>query len=313
MKIVLELPFYNSYIGGIRETVKLAEKMQPGAYLRFQRLMGEYPRLSVPWSVGMPDNTFPDCDVCITYSDNPYIDRLKKLKQVKKVVLLMLSYGMSLQNERKNILTPGITVCCSSQKIERAIMNEGIKVHRIGFDLDKTGLINKGYERKRYLALMYHPMPSKNYKLGVEIADDLLKSGDIDGVITFGITQEYKSHSHPQGLIAHYPNANRQIIVEIFNTCRCYLMPSISEGLNLTPFEATLCGCPSVIMDGAINEVYFDRSNCFVANDIEIIKARIVRCMNEFQGISPEFEKNMRDISGQHTIDSVIGKLKQVL
>jgi len=54
-------------------------------------------------------------------------------------------------------------------------------------------------------------------------------------------------------------------IRRIFSRSSAFIMPSISEGLNRTPIEATLCGCPSVICDGAIDDVFFNNKTCLIA------------------------------------------------
>jgi hypothetical protein len=129
-KIVVELPKYSYTSGGVLESIKLANKMN--TLIRFQKLK-DYPILSNKWTVGLPDHTFPECDVCITYSDNPHISDLLKLSQVKKVLVYMLSYGMSIERERKNALNKEIIVMCSTKKIEKEILKDGGIVHRVGF------------------------------------------------------------------------------------------------------------------------------------------------------------------------------------
>lgn len=315
LKIAIELPRYSSTSGGVRESIKLSNMIQHNAVVRFQRLTNEYPQILNTWTVGLPDHTFPSCDVCITYSDTPYLSELIALPQVKKVLIYMLSYGMAIGRERKNVLNKNVTVMCSTKKIEDAILLEHVKVHRIGFALDMDEMYDENLTRKNYLAIMYHPSQDKKYSTAVSVADDLYKNKIIDGVITFGINDNYKNNVHPKGLIKHYTNANRDEIREIFNTCKCFLMPSITEGLNLTPIESTLCGCPAILCDGAIDEIFFNRKNCFIVkceDNKDMIK-KVEDVINNFDIFSDFFRENMLKITKEYTWENVINNLNKQL
>jgi len=270
MKIICNLPFYSPTVGGINTTIQFAKEL--GAEIRFQSVQKLYPQgLPVPFTVGKADSTFPACDVCITYSDDPFAHKLTQLPQIKRVACYFQSYGMSIYNERLNSTNPNILNLCSTQKIEQAISREGymnrLQVHNIGFGLDIEGFVDYGNERKNYLAIMYHDMPSKKYDIAVQVADILYAKGIIEGVLSFGTSDGYKSHKHPKGLVKHYSNATRTQVAEVFNQCKAYLMPSVSEGLNLTPIESTLCGCPAVICDGAIGEIFKNGNNCYIVGN----------------------------------------------
>jgi glycosyltransferase involved in cell wall biosynthesis len=315
LKLVLELPTYDRTSGGITESLKMSRKTKPLMFVRFQRLMNSYPLIENTWTVGLPDNTFPACDVCITYSDNPYMNKLIALPQVKKVLIYMLSYGMSIDVERRNVKNEKVTVMCSTRKIENAIRAEGVKVHRIGFALDMEDMINEGLPRKEYLAVMYNPMVSKQYNEAVKMADYLFKEGIIDGVLSFGTSREYARYKHPKGLVQFFPDADRTTIKDIFNKCKCYLMPSVSEGLNLSPIESTLCGCPAVICDGAIGEIYFDRKNCQIAksSDKTEMMNQVWDIIVNFEIYSSEYENYMRELVAKYTWDKVITRLNKLL
>ncbi|MFM6994701.1 MAG: glycosyltransferase [Sediminibacterium sp.] len=306
-KITIELPDTSLVCGGIRDSLILAERFDPKMMVRFQTMKSGYPQIPLQWTVGLPDRTFPETDICITYSDNPYAEQLKSLQSVKKLYCLMLSWGMNLKNERRNVHIKGINVLCSSKKIEKAILAEGVNVKRIGIGLDMSKFYNTKSVRKNYIAILYHSMPSKRYAEAVQIADNLYGKGLIEGVITFGQKDNYSLAKKPKGLVRHYENATSEQIREIFNICRCYLMPSSTEGINLTPIESTLCGCPAVISDGAINEVYFNGENCFVGsleqNCVEILKG----------DYSERFENHMRETIKDMTWENVINNLKTVL
>lgn len=314
-KIVFELPRYDSTSGGINESIKIANHFNPLPVLRFQRLIEKYPQIENSWSVGYPDNTFPDCDVCITFSDTATLQELIDLPQVKKVMIYMLSYGMSIYKERKNVTNKNVTVMCSTKKLEDAISKEGVKVHRVGFALDMNGMYNENKERKNYLGLLYHHSVDKKYKTGVSVADYLYDNNIIDGVITFGGARDYEKHTHPKGLVKHYSNANRDEIHEIFNTCKVFLMPSISEGLNLTPIEATLCGCPSILCDGAIDEIFFGEKNCVIVEkeNVEQMISNTKSILDNFDFLSKKFSKNMSNIVKNYTFENVINNITKLM
>jgi len=317
LKLVLELPHCNiTSSGGVRENLKLCENLPLDVIIRFQKIDQEYPQLENKWTVGLPDQTFPKCNICITYSDNPYLDDLVNLPQVEKTYIYMLSYGMSIERERKNVHNKNVTVLCSTKKIEKLISDENVKVHRIGFALDMDEMyIDEKIKRKKYLALLYSSSEKKRYKKAVSIANFLYDNEKIDGVITFGETNKYDDFVHPKGLIKHFPNANRNEVREIFNECSCFLMPSISEGLNLTPIESTLCGCPAIICDGAIDEIFLNTVNCFIvpSDDVIIMSQTIIKILDNLNFYSNQFQIKMKDIVKNYTWDKVIHNLKEIL
>jgi glycosyltransferase involved in cell wall biosynthesis len=294
MRILMELPFYSTTSGGVRESLKLAEKMNMA--VRFQRLTEEYPQIPMAWSVGLPDNTFPECDVCITYSDTPYLDRLISLPQVGKVYLNMLSYGMAIEREHKNIMNPNVTVLCSTKKLEKVISMQGVTVTRIGFALDMEEMKCDDLVRYRAIAILYNEMESKRSQMAIGVGERLVKEGYIDGIMII-------------------QNADRQGIREIFNSCKCFLMPSVSEGLNLTPIEATLCGCPSVICDGAIGEIFFNEQNCFVTpkDNTSLMIGKVKEVIDNYDKYAEPFRANMAEIVKEHTWDKLITNLTAVL
>lgn len=312
MNVIFELPFYSPVVGGIVETIKIAERV--GATIRFQRRSDYTPKVNVPYTIGLPDKTFPTCDVVISYSDNPFTDRLVALPQIGRVMVYMMSWGMSLTNERHNALHPDVTALCTTKKIEDAIVAEGGKVYRVGFALDMNDMVDLGNERHDTLALYYHPMESKRYKLGVEVSNALYGMKFIDNVLTFGTSEGYSYHKKPAGLVKHYQNASRTDVLNVFNASKMFIMPSVSEGLNLTPIEATLCGCPSIIVDGAIDEIFIDGETCFIADsEFTSLCDNARELYAEIGTYRPIFKDNMREIVNQYTWDKLIKNFKDVL
>jgi len=317
-RLVFELPRYLSTSGGVRESLKFLDKfpLNFSVSARFQRIIQPVPVTLKNWTVGLPDQTFPACEVCITYSDTPYLEDLTKLPQVKKVLLYMLSYGMAIERERKNVHTSNVTVMCSTKKLEKAILSEGVNVHRVGFALDmKEMYVDDKIQRKNYLAIMYHANSDKRYDLAVAVANDLYLRKKIDGVITFGGTVGYEHAQKPLGLVKHYSFANRDEIREIFNTCKCYIMPSVSEGLNLSPVESTLCGCPAVICDGAIDELFFDGRTCFLAvpESVTSLLLKTETILSNYDKYSVKFRKELKPIVDSYNWETVVKNIMNLL
>lgn len=311
MKKIIELPHNKITSGGIKASLDLAKSID--AEIRLQRLIGAAP-VGFKCSIGLPDLSFPACDVCITYSDNPYLKQLCELPQVGRVMIYMMSWGMCYDRERPNVHHPDVTVMCTTQKIEKALLDEGVNVHRIGFDLDTKEMYRQNwYDRGRYFAIYYHDAPAKRYDFAVEIADELIRSGEIDGVYSFGAGTEYGKHKKPNKLIRHFHNANRDQIRILFNRCRYFVMPSLSEGLNLTPIEATLCGCPAILTDGAIGEIYFDKLNCYVESEKDKIIERIREINRSYKETADKFQDDMAEIVKDYTIDRVVDNLNELL
>ena len=315
MRVVMELPSYSKTCGGIRDNVLLAESFSTKMMLRFQHISNGYPNVDTEWSVGLPDETFPECDVCITYSDTPYLDRLVGLPQVGKVYILMLSYGMNLPVERRNIHNKKVAVLCSSKKLEQLISNEGVKVHRLGLGLNMSPFSNINLDRKKYLAILFHDMLSKKYTTAVSVADSLYNDKVIDGVIVFGNSSSFDRFKKPQGLVAFYPNATPDQVNIVFNTCSCFLMPSISEGLNLTPIESALCGCPAVLCDGAIGETFIDKENCFIVprENKQMMYSKCADVIRNFDTYSEKFMQKTQELTQDTSWSNVIKKLSDII
>jgi glycosyltransferase involved in cell wall biosynthesis len=92
-------------------------------------------------------------------------------------------------------------------------------------------------------------------------------------------------------------------------------MPSISEGLNLTPIESTLCGCPTVLCDGAIDEIFFNNKNCLVVdkNNVGQMEAMVLTVLDSFESHSSKFMKRMRFVIKSYTWNTVIENILKLL
>lgn len=313
MKIVFELPYYSPCVGGIVESVKFAQKL--GAHIRFQRRSTFQIPKDITYTIGLPYNSFPRCDIAVSYSDNPFMDRLVRLPQIGRKMVYMLSYGMNYHVERHNALNHRLTTLCSTKKIEDAITKDGGEVHRIGFALDMEDMQDDGTERKDLLAIYYHPHENKRYRLAIDVAIRLHGMNFINNIISFGSADGWRNNNPFPVMNKHYRNANRKEVKNIFNQSKVFIMPSISEGLNLTPIEATLCGCPAVICDGAIGELFIDGETCFVANpdDNFDILNNSIELISNVDECRPLFRDNMRKLINNYTWDKLITNFNKLL
>lgn len=318
---VVEVPQYSKTSGGIQhmKELSIALKKKYRVQLRIQTINPEinYPKeLSIPYTIGLPDKTFPVSDIVITYSDNPYTANLTHLPQVRKVLIYMLSYGMCFERERKNVFNPKVTVMSSTLKIKKAIEAEGRKCTCVGFglvDTRKNFFRDKKIIRQRYASLLYHYVPDKQYNLGVEVCNELQRQNLIDGTIVFGTSLGFANVKHPDKLVAKFLNANSTTIREIFNKSSIFVMPSVSEGLNLTPLESTLCGCPSVICDGAFGDLFFDKETCLVAEKYSmqslLQKSKEILLNSNFSAL---FQENIEKLVPKYTWDKTIENIEKL-
>ena len=241
MIVTVELPRFKYTSGGVMRQVTLAQKLKSivDVHLRIQFLnppiVYSKELFEVDFSVGLPDETFPKTDVVITYSDSPYGKQLSLLPQVKKILIYMLSYGMCFERERKNVFNPKITAMSSTLKIKKAIEADGGECECVGFGLQTDKFYcDPKIKRERYAALLYHLAPDKQYDMGVRVCNELYKQKLIDGTIVFGMKTGFDNIIHPDNVVSSCLDASKDEIREIFCKCSLFVMPSISEGLNLS-------------------------------------------------------------------------------
>ena len=335
MKIVFELPHCHRYCGGVKRTLKLAEQLSYyhkldgefrqlwvplhefpkgiDVHVRFQKMHDTMPSTSVATSVGMPNQDFPECDVAITYSDTPYPNEFAALQQVKAKYALMLSYGMAIERERRVVAHPKIQCLASTRRTHNKIQEDGGECEYVGFGLDDCQwTCNTAIERKPYLAMFYHPHPNKKYNMSVELGDKLCAEGMIQGCMSFGMEDGYANAKRPKRLVKHIINATPSQVRDLFSECAAFVMPSITEGLNRTPIESTLCGCPAILCDGAIGDIYHDALNCKVVNCDEKSLYSVTRLLLEdWQYYGQRFQQHMRMVTTEYTWRRAIQRLLQ--
>lgn len=265
---VFELPHNQPTSGGVYHTIGLAQSLQEmgrSVQIRFHQITHRHSvPVHIPTSVGLPDNAFPQCRHAITYSDTPYIPELLRLEQVLHLGVLMLSYGMAVERERPNATQERITVMASTLRNMRAISRDGGRPNYVGFGFDASHWFPECPSKppEKFAAILRHPNTDKRTDLAIEVAEELCNRRLIDSYVTFGPPPQEGVVIRERNCRGHISNATHSELRELFSSCVVYIMPSVTEGLNRTPAEATLCGCPSVLCDGALDELYVPDVNC---------------------------------------------------
>jgi hypothetical protein len=322
--IVFELPRYRPGSGGIASTIELVSsihKLYPNLklHVRFQNSQTgiDYNSIGLPvsFSIGLPGNNFPSTDWVITYTDTPYGEVVAKLPQINSIAILMLSYGMAPEREKRNININNIKILSSTYRTKKLLEKDNIKNTWVGFGVNAHHFYQEPViKNKKIAVLLQHSSPDKKYAMGVSICDRLYSSKYIDEVITFGASiHKDKLSKHPKALTQHYTNATVDQIRNIFSNASIFIMPSILEGLSRTPMEATLCGCPAVLCDGALEDIYFPEKNCkwalknvepsFLSKSIEILN-------NDYSFIfKSDMEQRIKSYTWDNTANNIIKAL----
>jgi glycosyltransferase involved in cell wall biosynthesis len=307
--------------GGVMRMVETATHLHEMGYqvqLRIQRGVPNYSydnlQLPIPYSIGGPNDTFPASKCVITYSDNPHQYELSELPQVKHKCAYMLSYGIHLQHEGAIVFNPNIEKICSTYNVKRRIESVGGFCKWVGFAFDTDPWYpDPTIQREaRTIALMYHKGESKQFKAGWQLCAKLLKHGVIDRVLIFGVWKN-KGPTIDDSRFEFFVNAGVNTLRTIYSRASLFISPSISEGLNRTPVEATLCGCPSVLMAGAIDEIFFDNTNCYVVtvNDYQSMYKRIIQVMSHDRSV--QFRDHMLNVLQSYTWEEVLPRIVSVL
>ena len=282
MKWVFELPHFQYGAGGIRVVIELAREVQRQGHdvqLRFQR---RHPQIEngvtdfgLPTTTGRDYSDFPSCDTAVTYSDTDNIEGFMAAPQIGKKAIFMLSFGMAPNIETKNVMTPGLTIFTSSYRTQREITNHGIHSTNVGHGHDWHEFFPEpGVKKTNTAAVLFHTAKDKRYEMAMNVAALLCKNKMLAGINAFGMfsigsgpyLKAEKWVDATGCSFSFYPNADRATIRNIFSASKLFIMPSVTEGYNLTPAEATLCGCPTILCDGAIGELYFTNVNCRIVN-----------------------------------------------
>lgn len=312
----IEIPSYHKYTGGLNDMLHISNRFH-NSHIRMQRQHTDtdYSKVGfkIPYSVGFPDKTFPKTKFAITYSDTTHLKELIALPQVEKVGIYMLSYGMVIERERPNALNKNV-ICMASTKRTCDLVNwDGGNCHLVGFGLDVDDIYWEGSgTRNRYITLLAHNNTDKRFDLGMKIATKLVENGFADGIVTFGYINNKLKYPN---ITKHYEKADRTTVRKIFNDSICFIMPSVTEGLNLTPLEATLCKCPAVLCDGALDELYFDDYTCRIAqkDNFEDLYEKAKYIIRNYPEVSETYYNNIKKYVALNTWDRVVNNIKRVM
>lgn len=306
--IVVVIPCYSETSGGVKRMLRLAQQLHIHSYnvgLHIQKGMLKA-LLPINVTTGQRIIDLPNVKTIITYSDDPLINEYKQIENINLLVY-MLSFGMAPERE-KNVVESGAKILCSTQKIVDDIYSSlFLKPFKIGFSLDEQRsnfYLEDGYKRE-YLAIMYHSSESKNYKTAVEVCNEI----DLP-VIVFG-QRPCEKINLPKRTESIYYNVNHATLRRIFNRSKLYLNTSLYEGLNLTPLEAMLCGCPSVLNNGA-NELY--ENVMFSGKSINNIISTCNLWIDNYALVNNKIiAEDARRTSEMHTWENVLSNLKGFL
>jgi GT2 family glycosyltransferase len=315
---IYEVPHYSPMSGGIMRMIDAAKTH--GAQVRFQTVLDEWPipdDIGVPYTIGPADATFPDCDYVVTYSNNPHTSKLLALPQVGRVGVLMLSYGRWKDEERANVLLlPNTTMTTTQRTRQRILDNTGVEATVVGMGLRMGDFY---YEptitSRQYVAVYYHHSKNKRYPLAVKVANRLCREGYINGgTIVFGPSKNFDTVPRPEDFADLHLDASHEEIRNIFSISKVFLMPSASEGLNRTPAEATLCGCPSVLCDGALDELYIDRVNCMIAPNTGNADDLYDAAVWTLQNADPEaWRADMAERVTKYPMEDMVANIQKVM
>jgi glycosyltransferase involved in cell wall biosynthesis len=311
---VFELPSWSPYSGGIVSTVAVANALRTRGHrvgVWFQKPGTDALPESVPTLL-----SFPKCGWAITYSDTPTITRLLSSRRAENVAVYMLSYGMAPAREKFNaVLCPGIRVWTSTLRTQFLIQSDGGKPTHIGCGHDWENFFPVPVwpsERVPTAATMYHGSDKKRYNFAVDVCDTLYKLKKIERVLVFGGGRQETAIRMPIAPCNSIQMADRALLRGIFSNASVYIMPSVSEGCNKTPAEATLCGCASVLCDGALGELYDDGRTCLLArpDDLDhfVQQAQIIL---EEPDCGALYRKNIQDIVKTWTFENVAKRIEE--
>jgi hypothetical protein len=326
LDIVFELPSYKFGSGGISSTIELINAiyreyphLNIGLHLNEekQKTNKDLFCFDITTTTGDIKNA-PPTDWFIMYSDSPNGNRVIKSEKIKRCAVLMLAYGMAPEREKLNVLNKKIKVFTSTKKIKTLIEEDGVSAIDIGFGVDAAPFYKEEKTRKtlRLAALLKHGSQNKRYAFGIDVCEELLLQGFIDGIITFGssIHKEVTAKKEFGGFSVDHYDVDKNRLREIFNMSSVFIMPSLSEGLSRTPIEATLCGCPSVLCDGALNEIYFPEQNCKWVEDkdseMDFVEAAIDILSNDCSdSFRLDMQQRVQPYTWKKTAKNLIGEL----
>ena len=302
---VVNIPMYNPMSGGIKRMLRLLQEMYLNDYTCHLHLDKPFldrvtPKLPFSFSVGSYDNIPEQFAHCISYSDNPNIDKL--CNRFENVLIYQLSYGMAIDRERKVVRHPQTIILCSTEKIKQEVETDTKKqIYVLGFALDdalKNFHYDPDVEKSSDICLLYHKAKFKNSELIIDIATKQNLT-----ISVFGNCENLKdSRIHNA-----YHNPNIETLRHCYQSCKFFVSASEYEGLNMTPLEASLCGTPAIIIDGT-NELYIEKQTA-LRTDLQHLSETISIMNKDYLKYYDTFKTNIKKLAKKHTWYKVIQNL----
>lgn len=148
--------------------------------------------------------------------------------------------------------------------------------------LDKFYVTNAIRKRDKYsVAMLYHRLPNKGSKYGIEAIKMLKNDYPQLKAHLFGTCER------PVDLpkwIKYTQNASEEELLEIYNSVAIFVSPVINEGFGLTGAESMACGCAFVSSDyDAVHEYAVNGNNSILCpvKDSRALYESIKKCIDD--------------------------------
>ena len=116
-----------------------------------------------------------------------------------------------------------------------------------GLNHDKYRVITPVGERPPRVAMLFHEAPIKGAAVGIAALEQVKQRLPELEVVLFGVADEQPAI--PDWMTYRYLPSQRELVDDIFNGSRVFVMPSLLEGFGLVATEAMACGCALVASD----------------------------------------------------------------
>ena len=123
-----------------------------------------------------------------------------------------------------------------------------------GLNHDKYRVITPVGERPPRVAMLFHEAPIKGAAVGIAALEQVKQRLPELEVVLFGVADEQPAI--PDWMTYRYLPSQRELVDDIFNGSRVFVMPSLLEGFGLVATEAMACGCALVASDSGGSRDY---------------------------------------------------------
>jgi L-malate glycosyltransferase len=123
-----------------------------------------------------------------------------------------------------------------------------------GLNHDKYRVVKPVGERRPRVAMLYHEAPIKGAAVGITALELVKRRVPELEVVLFGVADERPVL--PDWMTYRYQPSQSELVDDIFNGSRVFVMPSLLEGFGLVATEAMACGCALVASDSGGSRDY---------------------------------------------------------